>query len=279
MADTDDRLMDLLATLDPTCTDSPPAQGSFRYASIQEKAMRSRAPSRGRGVFVAAAAAVAVAVVAFGVLQPAGRQDASAAVRAAAVNTGEFGSLRAELNVVYADGRSLVGTAEVDGPDMHIDTLERSYDGVVSHRESYTVFGDTIWTTIEGVTTSEPIRPNDRLDPFAEASEAVVIAALKGSEVSDLGTESLGDLQANHYRIMVDDASRAALGALPPSTLAWLELEYPEQVTMVDLWVSDGLIRQVRVESEECAPACSVSSTSTTELFDFNADITIEPPA
>lgn len=57
--------------------------------------------------------------------------------------------------------------------------------------------------------------------------------------------------------------------------LAWFELEYPESVTQIDVWVTENLIRRIRVAARE---AGSVTS-STTDFFDFGADIHIEPPA
>jgi len=241
-----------------------------------ETPLHGRYRSRKRWTAAAAIAAVLGAVVVLIMLQPGGATSASAAVRAAAVNTGSEDSFRAVLTVEYPDGTSRIGSAVFDGPDARIESQDRSPSGTVTYRESYTIIGDTIWTTVEGVTTSEQVKTNDRLAPFAKASETVVTAALQGSKVTDLGTDTLNGTEATHYRVELDGTSHAALGALTPSVLAWFELEYPEQVTTLDLWVSDGLIRRIHVVSDGCDPGCP---TSTTEFSDFGADISIQPPA
>ena len=251
-------------------------------ASATETPLHGRRRSSTRWTIAAAIAAVLGAVVVFSILPTGGASDAAAAVRAAAANTGDESSFRVAITIEDSDGSSQTGSAEVDGPDLHIESQSRSADGAV-HSESYTIIDDTIWTTVEGVTTSARVKPNDRLAPIAAASESVVTAALQGSRVTDLGTEILNGAESTRYQMELDDTSRAALGALRspvgPNVLAWFELEYPEYVTTLDLWVSDGLILKIQVVSDYGNGSARCCPISTTEFSDFGAEISIQPPA
>jgi len=53
-----------------------------------------------------------------------------------------------------------------------------------------------------------------------------------------------------------------------PSELAWFEMEYPEDVTVIEVWTTDTLMRRINVEGR--------SSTSTTGFLDFGADIGVK---
>jgi hypothetical protein len=282
----DDELMRTLSGADPVGSDPPPVEGSTRYHSILEGAMRpdairdhasttTRDRTRlrrwaGRRLALTAAAAVVIAaVVTVGVLQPGHEPSAVAAVRTAAINTGDTESLRATVKVQYADGSSSSTLGEMNGLDVRLETEQVEADGTISS-STLTVVGDTGWETSDGSTAAQPVG-EDRLVPFADASEAVLKAALKAAGVTDLGSENIDGVDATHYQIELDDAARTALAALTPGELAWFELEYPDSVTLIDVWVADNLVHRIQVRSED--------STSTTDFFDFGAAITIVPPA
>lgn len=280
-----DGLMKALSSVDPARVEPAPAKGSIRYDSILEAAMttapplehRSTAPHppvisrrRGRRMAFAAAAVIVLAVATAGALQLGQQPNAAAAVRAAALNTGDTASLRATLTVRHSDGSSSSTLEEMSGTDMHIQTKQLSAGGSAS-TETYTVVGGKMWTTVGAKTTFQTVGPGDRLATFAGASEAVLTAALQSSEVSNLGSEEIGTSDAIHYRIVLDGKSRAVLAKLTPGELAWFELEYPDSAKQIDVWVAEKLIRRIRVRSEQ--------STSNTSFFDFGADISIVAPA
>jgi hypothetical protein len=76
-----------------------------------------------------------------------------------------------------------------------------------------------------------------------------------------------------------DDAVRRSLAALNRGALAWFRLADVDQVTRVDIWVAEGLIRRVEVVSFATAQTTNVPGerTAAIEFHDLNADIEIEP--
>jgi len=85
-----------------------------------------------------------------------------------------------------------------------------------------------------------------------------------------VGRETVRGVPTTHYRITLDDAARAGLAGLEPGARGWFDLSDPEEVRTVDVWVGGDLIRRMQVQSDD--------STSTTDYYDFGADIAIEPP-
>ena len=55
---------------------------------------------------------------------------------------------------------------------------------------------------------------------------------------------------------------------LSPSELAWFELEYPEDVTVIEVCTKDTLVRRINVGGR--------SRTSTADFLDLGADIGIK---
>lgn len=304
MSDPDANPEHFLTLLDPVRIDPAPVRGSTRYQSIQERAMTLTHPStetntapqhsasplgpkspngrRGtvrlgspqgrRLVLVGAAAAVVLAIVSVLTLVQSPQPSAAATIQKAATATGDVSRFRGHVTKEGGDQTgSSEGTAEVDGSRYRF-----SYDGDDGPTVQ-TLIGDTVWETVAGKTTSQPYDAvgNGSLAPFASSSEAVVHASLADSSIRNAGVEQVGSVEATHYEIRPSDTTRAALGDLTPSVLAWFELEYPESVTQIDVWVTENLIRRIRVAARE---AGSVTS-STTDFFDFGADIHIEPPA
>jgi hypothetical protein len=292
----DDSFLKRLSRMDPAQVDSEPTKGSDRYHSILEAAMHTvqdpnltaaadrpaARPHWKRRLVFAAAAAVVVGAVAVGIvlLQPGRSVSPAAAVAAAATNLGEMTTLRGAMvreASLLGEGDELVdstsSTIEVDGVNVRVESTTTTGEEA-PFSTSFTVIGDQMWeTSYDGTTTSSTLSPNpdERLAPFAQASEAVLKAALTDASVVKMGSESVRDRQAIHYHIGPADSWQGALTRLSPSVLAWFELEaiYPE--TAVDVWVSDGMIVRIVVEDNQV--------TATLEFYDFGADIHIEPPA
>lgn len=291
-----DPLLATLAALDPTIADPPPEPGSPRHRLILERAMSTteprtdsepergpapvvpvdrRVPRRARRRLLAlaggAAAAAVLAVVAVTVLgAPGDRPDPVAALTEAADATGDVDSLRVRGTYTDAEGtRTLNG--EADGSDSHI--VLTSPDGAAEER---TVIGDQMWDDEEdGPITVTPDLVNA---PYPEASRAVVRAALRGAVVEDLGSETAGGVEADHYAIELGDAGIAALGALSPTLVAQFELENPAGVTALEVWVAEDLIRRIEVETTVDMGGQVQVTRVTLEFLDLGADITIEPP-
>jgi hypothetical protein len=289
----DDALLDELTHLDPTMADTPPVPGSSRYHLILEHAMTTTettanndrgvtdpAPKRRRrrriGVAATAAAAAIIAITAIAVFEP-GRTPAPVSARealaTAAATTGEVSSLRSEATYDSGDEPPTRLTGEIDGLD-YTSTFRRVEPDGTENTSTVTVIGTTRWEEADGKVTKTQSPPESNNAPFPQASEAVVKAALTGSNVTDLGTEPVRGQEAQHYRIKLTDESKAALGALDPSQLSRFELEYPEGVVGLEVWVADDLIRRISVRSD-----WETGEGSTIEFFDFGADITIRPPA
>lgn len=289
----DDPIYDLLSELDPIGHDAPPAVGSPRFITIKENAMQTitnpastteyrpvtAVPGRGRGprrrysraLLGAAAATVALVAGTIIVVDPAGAPSAEALVLEAADNLARYDALRATLVRDHVDGSLIEGTAEVDGQSIRTELVEIGADGQILSSEGITVIGDTIWTDDNGEIFEQPTGPNDRLTPFHEASRAVITAALAGTDVERLGSETIRETTSQRYRIVQTAVSRAALNELTPFELAWFELEYPDAVTQIDVWIADDVIHQITVVDPSYG-------TTTTTFYDFGANIDITPP-
>lgn len=304
-----DELLAAIAAIDPLDTGNPPAKGSARYDSILERAMQptfeqtrhrsndvddtdrpatpARPPSRGQrpssraraAVLAVAAAVVTILTASVALLLPGDGVSPAAALTRAAATTREVTSLRAELTREdpYGSHRSHI---EVAGDDLRIETRGTYADGHVEGSTT-TYSGNQAWEQILGGDVQTYVIDDDeRPAPFAASSAAVVTAALRAGDVADLGQEQVGDVEATHYRIDADDAARRALGELSPGQLGWFELEHPAGVRTIDIWVADDLIRRIRVVQQTDGGTDTPDVvTTTTDFYDFNADIRIEPPA
>ncbi len=276
-----DPLLDELAALDPAATDPPPAPGSPRDRQILERAMSStttipvvprRRPRRllvlaGTGLAAAVLAVVAVTVAG----TPGDRPDPVAALTAAADTTGRVDTLR--VHATYVDeGGTRTLDADVDGRDVSLRSQNGPGHVDGSGEEWSIIVGDQQWSDED----PEPITLTDDLRnvPFPEASEAVLEAALEGASVTDEGDEDVRGVEATHYRIELGEPGVAALSALAPNQVAMFELEYPQGVTSLDVWVADDLIRKIRHTFEEDG----ATGSATIEFYDLGADITVEPP-
>lgn len=285
-----DPLLAALAALDPTAADAPPPPGSARDRRILETAMttdldeatdpspsatvaapaiahsdRRRRPRRSIVLAVGAVAATLLAVVAIVAADgPDGRPDPVAALTTAAEATGDVGSLRVHGTYERTD-ETYELDADVDGRDVHL----RSSNGEWTIR-----IGDQEWSDEQ----PDPITVPDELrnEPFPVASRAVLDAALKGAVVTDLGDEEVDGVDAAHYRIELGEPGVEALRGLAPNLTAMFELEYPEAVRSMEVWVADDLIRRIELTFD---PELTGTRAITLDFRDLGADIVVRPPA
>lgn len=289
MATNDDELLDLIGPLDPTMNERPPAPGSDRYRSILEFAMHtdldspatdtsrtsSRRPPAQRHrrrtwrLVAGTAAATVIAAGAFVLVQSNDAPTAQAAVTSAAEAMDEITSLEGELTTSVpgvSDGTTRIRVA---GDDLEITGETRYADG---HTEAstFTVVDGTGYETIDGQTTTTPVGPGDGLAPFGPSSAAVISAALEGSDVTERGADSLNEVATTRYDIQLTDTSIAALSALTPNELAWFELEYPDAVKTMSVWIADDLVHQIEIAQRD--------QITRTTFYNFGAEITITAP-
>ena len=97
-----------------------------------------------------------------------------------------------------------------------------------------------------------------------------------GAEVTEVGQEEAAGVDATHYRIDLGPEGVAALGALDPNQVAMFELEYPEAVRSLDVWVANDLIRRVEVRFD---PEMNSTESVDLEYRDLGADLSIHPPS
>jgi hypothetical protein len=99
----------------------------------------------------------------------------------------------------------------------------------------------------------------------------VIAAAMSGATVTESGSQTVGSVEATRYDIELSDRSIAALQALTPNELAWFELEYPDQVDSVSIWIGDDLVRQIEIVQN--------GATARATYSNFNGDIDITAPS
>lgn len=284
-----DPLLADLARLAPAI-DAPPEPGSSRHDSILEHAMTAtqtvpdpptierRRPRRRLVVALSAAAVVALitGIVVAGLGSDPAPASASEALATAAATTGDATTLRIRGTYERPGSTDRI-TAEADGTDYAITSVGTYADG---HEEqgSIVAIGDTVWE--DGAKRTD-VPPEERNAAFAPSSAAVVEALLDGSTLQDLGDEDLDGVSARHIRATLTDRSRAALRALSPSQVAMFELEYPDGVDTVDVWIADDLIRKIELTVDEGGGEGGEpqQNHATIEFSDFGADITIAPPS
>jgi hypothetical protein len=279
----DDPMDALLAPLDPSGAEAPPAPGSARYASILERAMsetdtltpisltgRPGRPHRWRRYLGAVAAAALVAVAASAALLGRGADDPDpiSVVSSAAERTGDVTGLRASFEE-ETDYAVTTGMIEVNGNGYRLEVSATSKEDGHVERDTTIVIGRRAWEELpDGSTHTAPVVR--RMKPFGSSSQAVVAAALSGEDVAVVGHQTVRGEPTTHFRITLDDAARSALADLEPNVLGWFGLNFPVVVNTVDVWVGGDLIRRVQVQTDY--------SSTTTDYYDFGADIVIEPP-
>lgn len=280
----DSEFQELLAAFDPTGDDVPPSPGSARYLAILESAMNTEtdrptelSAERARHakrtsmrlrVSIAAAAVLVIAIGAFIALST-NAPSAQATVSDAVSALGEVKSLEARLTTISPeskgtdhfriDGRSYESKGETHYADGHVEA------------STLTVVDGIQYETIDGKTTRTQLSVSDQPAPFATASKSVLAAAMTGASVVDAGKESVGSTDTTRFDLKLGATSITALSKLAANEVAWFELEYPEQVREISLWVADGLIRQVEISQGEV--------TTTTTFTNFNGDVSVVAPS
>lgn len=235
---------------------------------VHKRGHEARRTSRSRFA-VAAIAAVTFAVCAVGAsILWIDAPSAHAEVLNAAAGLGEAHSLEGERSITAPEavGRSVI---EVSGSDYHVRSEATYADGHVEASER-TVIGDQAFESSGDGTEVSTIDQSQRNTPFGEASAAVVRAATTGAIVTRSGSAEVDGLAATRYEVAVGGTATDALSELPPAVLGWFDLENPERVESMTLWVADGLIRQVELVSQEV--------TIRTRFFNFNGDVEITKP-
>jgi hypothetical protein len=261
MPDTD---LEFLRPLDPTLHDAPPAPGSARYEAIRAKARPPR--SRRWMTWGAAGTAVAASVLTTVVVLGGNSTSAAAAVRTAAEHTQKVVTLRGVTESKIKTGGASRTTVEANGADMKIDT---QYDAT-SFVTLVIVDNVGYETNSDGTFHKSELSTDEQLAPFADSAGNVARAALQGADVTDKGTEQVRGVKATHYQVKLTAESRKALAALPAVQTAWFEVEHPEEITSIDIWTADNLIRRITVDDPE--------RSTTAEFYDFGRPVTITAP-
>ena len=266
------------ADADPTVTD--PAQADPMLGQPVDAVGSPRRRSRRRLGLVLAAAAAVLAIVAVVVAGPGSDPEPASATEAltrAADGTADATTMRVAATYERAGSVNRIA-AEADGADYRIESRATFDDPAQPPEEETTVvIGDTVWE--DGTSRTAP--PEERNAAYAPSSAAVVGAILDGSELEDRGEQDVRGTPTRHIRATLTDRARAALAALSPSQVAMFELEYPQGVDQIDLWVTDDLIRRIRVvvDQGQGADGRPQQDVADIEFYDFGADITITPPS
>ncbi len=274
----DGDLLDVLGRSDPARDDPPPEKGSARYAAIIDAATghrhgeqsRARAPERRSRRMLRAAAAALVAAVAMSVVvsDKDATHDVSGVILAAAHRTGELSDTQVELWIEGDDRSRIRVIGESDATDSGATGPTTPADsppgGVVTIPE-----GDAYSIDIDGKTSIE--RAPGELTSFNVASEAVLSAVLAAADGERVGSGVLGGSRAEHYRVELGPQAREALWALTDAERAWFEIHDPDDLEAIDVWVAEGLIREVRLTSG--------SGSVTARYYRLDAEITIDVPS
>jgi hypothetical protein len=112
---------------------------------------------------------------------------------------------------------------------------------------------------------------SEDVETVADASAALVVAALDGSDVTAAGRETISGVLTTRYDVALTARSIDALSSLTPEQLAWFDLDDPNQVDPLSVWIADDHIRRIEV-------AHSNRATTRTTFANLNGDITITPP-
>lgn len=89
--------------------------------------------------------------------------------------------------------------------------------------------------------------------------------------MSEQAEETVDGVATTRYDIRLSDESVAALSALTPNELAWFELEYPDEVHTLSVWVADDLVQRIEIVYRD-------QVTTRARFFNFDGNITITAP-
>jgi hypothetical protein len=322
-------LLKCLSQIDPTRVDPAPRKGSSRYHSILGAAMHThqdpeqmtpagppavRAHWR-RNFAIAAAVLVAAVAATLGAVLPQLGQPAAYAevIRTAAQGlvgaTTVRGTTSQDTYRQYEDDRiatsSVTGTFAVEGANRQT-TLTYQNDGELLGPATFTSIGNTLWFQLPSTDGSPSVtRPVARSDdypeyriPLSEAARSLLEAVLADASVSFVGTETVREQAAAHYRLGPTKGWSDSIDQLSSSVKRWFGIDdtpstdYTEIV--VDVWVSDGVLFRLRVEDISRFPGpysvtdgeghrtdlpTQTRSVVTNEYYDYGVDFHIEPPS
>jgi hypothetical protein len=285
----DDDFVELIARLDPARHEQPPAPGSDRYRAILETAtgLSVDAPTAidgdpasvgaarrhrrrwGRVAGVAAASLAATGAVV--VWQFGDGPTTAGAVRSAAQALGDVTSYEGQRTHEQPGVSVETDTLRVDGDDFEFVSETRFVDGRVE-RFAVTVVDGIHYVSEDDEPVASPLRPGDGLDgSYADASAALVGAALDGSDVTEAGSQTISGVLTTRYDIALTARSIDALSSLTPEQLAWFDLDDPNQIDQLSVWIADDHIHRIEI-------AHSDGATTRTAFSNLNDDITITPP-
>jgi hypothetical protein len=286
MTGPDESPLTAIGGLDPTLRDAPPAPGSPRYQAILETAMtqttllptpatgrpaptRPARPARRRWVFAGSAVtAVAAALAAVVVLAPGGsKQSPSAVVLTAADHLGAVAGLRADSTYTDRLGQVTRSTIEVDGATARIVDHRSAADGGTL---TVTLIGGRRYAQAGGNLSSMPATGDNSLAPYPDAARDVVTAVVGDSAVTRAGTDDVRGTKSTHYHLDMSGTAQHKLSRLPVTELAWFDLDSPQDVRSLDVWVAGGTLRRVTMTA--------TFGTTDTVLYDLGAAITITAP-
>lgn len=243
------------------------AQGSEHQRTHPDDQVRAAPPMSRRRHLLVAAMIVGLVTLFAGVFGPR-TGSAHAAVTGAAEALGRTASLEGNLTTSSSEGTSR-STIAVSKDAFQIRDETTYADG---HRESAArvMVDGYLYETVDGLTTRTVADPDSAPAPFARSSRAVIDAVAGNSNIDVIGNQDLGGLITTRYDIRLDAGSIEALSKLRRDELAWFELEYPDQVDTVQLWISDGMIHQMEIHSQD--------QWTRLEFHSFGEPVHIEAP-
>ena len=162
------------------------------------------------------------------------------------------------------------GHAAFDHPGDPTTTADIEWDGrssrIVFHEagcvRTVTTIADTVYEEFDGQIQTVQATVANSLAPFPKSARDVVRAVVTNNDVRQV--------EADHYRLTMTDSSRQALGGVAKGELAWFDLDSPEFVNSVDIWVSGDRLDRLTMTGS--------FGSSDMRYSDFGAPITITVP-
>jgi hypothetical protein len=162
------------------------------------------------------------------------------------------------------------GHAALDHPGDPTTTADIEWDGkssrIVFHEaggvRTVTTIAGTIYEEFDGQIQTVQATVANSLAPFPKSARDVVRAVVTNNDVHQV--------EDDHYRLTMTDSSRQALGGVAKGELAWFDLDSPEDVNSVDIWVSGDRLDRLTMTGS--------FGSSDMRYSDFGAPITITVP-
>jgi hypothetical protein len=188
-------------------------------------------------------------------------------VLAAAEQFGSVDSMRADETYTSQLGKVTSSQVELDGTNVKITQNRSAEDG---GRLVITLINGRRYAQAGGHLSSVAATGDNTLAPYPGAARDVVKTVAGDSEVTKVGAGEVRGTKATHYHLDMPDAARQKLSRLPKTELAWFDLDSPQDVTSVDVWVTGKTLRRITVNAG--------FRTSDAVYYDFGAPITITTP-